>query len=187
MHLTVHNFVAQQCMQGAALAHHHPTTMLDMVQCHFLDASSLQCSGSFSVTRTAVLLAFPSRSAGIRNRHHWQTGSKSGMTTNRHDIVADAVDSGLLQRYLLPQLCLGDLLRFQCISTAFRQLVTRNVWRAAFVRAVPTSHPLARVQRGFRRAAIGFISTQRAIQKQNFTIACAADSGICCACKRDRP
>ena len=82
------------------------------------------------------------------------------------------LSSSLLQRHLLPRLCLSDLLAVEHVSLAFRQLVTSApdpVYGAALARTLPPSHRLARVQTGCRQAAYDYAHLLRAFRTQDCT------------------
>ena len=87
------------------------------------------------------------------------------------DNTAALLSSGLVHKYLLPQLRISDLLNLENISTSFRQLVgsaAEEVWTAAIARSLPHSHHLARVQTGCEQAARQYVRHQMAIATQSF-------------------
>ena len=90
---------------------------------------------------------------------------------------AALLSCGLLQRHLLPRLCLSDLLCIECVSTAFQHLICSApdaVWTAVIARTVPPSHHLAKLpETGRQQAARQYATLQRAIQTEDITTTCA--------------
>ena len=85
--------------------------------------------------------------------------------------LVELLSSSLVQRHLLPRLCLDDLVSLENVSTAFRHHVRsapEEAWAAAITRSVPPSHHLARVQTGLQQASRKYLATQSAIRTRDF-------------------
>ena len=101
-------------------------------------------------------------------------------------VQAALLSSGVLQKHLLPRLCLSDLLRVGSLNKAFQQLICcapDAVWSAVIALTVPPSHPLAqaRLQNGCQQAARRYAALQRAIKTRDISTTCALYLHIGCS------
>lgn len=83
-------------------------------------------------------------------------------------VVLDVLNSGLIQRRLLPRLGLAELCSLQYVSPACRQLmasVSDKVWKAAAKRTLPAKHYLAEAE-DIHQALFQYCATQQAIRAQ---------------------
>lgn len=88
--------------------------------------------------------------------------------SDSRDTVQDVLNSGLVQRRLLPRLGIAELLSLKYVSQPFLQLmaaVPDVVWKAAARRSLPPTHYLAQAQ-DIHQALSQWCAAQQAIRAQ---------------------
>lgn len=74
------------------------------------------------------------------------------------------LETGTLQKHLLPQLGLVVHLCLDRVNTEFRgTLLSTTAWQAVLQRSLPNAHPLCATTVASRKAALGYAATQCAI------------------------
>ena len=85
--------------------------------------------------------------------------------------VPALLESGVLQKHLLPRLGLVEHLCLDLLSTGFKNLLCSDAdWQTVLARILPATHPLARPALPFKQTAYEYAVSTSAIQVRDVAV-----------------